>query len=76
METAVDHTRVADRRGPARDPRGLRCFIDNAPGFSCVLSFETVEAALPALTPASVDDPDGGRNTRSALVRAWVRIPT
>jgi hypothetical protein len=71
METAVDHTRVADRRGPARDPRGLRCFIDNAPGFSCVLSFGTDEAALPALTPASVDVV-----TRSALVRAWVRIPT
>jgi DNA-binding NarL/FixJ family response regulator len=34
---------------------GPRFFIDNAPGFSCVLSFETVVAALPALTPATVD---------------------
>ena len=34
---------------------GLRFFIDNAPGFRCSGCFVSVEEALPALTPASVD---------------------
>jgi DNA-binding NarL/FixJ family response regulator len=55
METAVDHSRVAIVEDQREIREGLRFFIDNAPGFSCAASFETVEAALPALTPASVD---------------------
>jgi len=34
---------------------GLRFFIDNTPGFRCAGSFESVEEALPVLTPAHVD---------------------
>ena len=43
---------VEDQRGIRE---GLRFFIDNAPGFRCTGSFGSVEEALPALTPASVD---------------------
>jgi DNA-binding NarL/FixJ family response regulator len=43
---------VEDQRGIRE---GLRFFIDNAPGFRCSGCFESVEDALPALTPASVD---------------------
>jgi DNA-binding NarL/FixJ family response regulator len=55
METAVDDTRVAIVEDQREIREGLRFFIDNAPGFSCAGAFETVEALLPVLTPASVD---------------------
>ena len=55
MATAADHTRVAIVEDQREIREGLRYFIDNTPGFSCVGSFESVEAALPALTPATVD---------------------
>jgi DNA-binding NarL/FixJ family response regulator len=43
---------VEDQRGIRE---GLRFFIDNAPGFRCTGSFGSVEEALPALTPTTVD---------------------
>jgi DNA-binding NarL/FixJ family response regulator len=43
---------VDDQRGIRE---GLRFFIDNATGFRCTGCFGSVEEALPALTPASVD---------------------
>jgi DNA-binding NarL/FixJ family response regulator len=55
METAVVDTRVAIVEDQREIREGLRFFIDNAPGFSCVGSFETVEALLPVLTPGFVD---------------------
>ncbi len=54
-QAVTDVVRVAtveDQRGIRE---GLRFFIDNAPGFRCSGCFESVEEALPALTPASVD---------------------
>ena len=47
--------RVATVEDQLEIREGLRFFIDNAPGFRCVGSFGSVEEALPALTPASVD---------------------
>ena len=47
--------RVATVEDQREIREGLRFFIDNAPGFRCVGSFGSVEEALPALTPASVD---------------------
>ena len=47
--------RVATVEDQREIREGLRFFIDNAPGFRCVGSFGSVEEALPALKPASVD---------------------
>ncbi len=47
--------RVATVEDQREIREGLRFFIDNAPGFRCVGSFRSVEEALPALTPTSVD---------------------
>ena len=52
MDNTVRVAIVEDQRDIRE---GLRFFIDNAPGFHCAGSFETVEEALPALTPTSVD---------------------
>jgi DNA-binding NarL/FixJ family response regulator len=47
--------RVATVEDQREIREGLRFFLDNAPGFRCVGSFGSVEEALPALTPTSVD---------------------
>lgn len=52
MQETVRVATVEDQR---EIREGLRFFIDNAPGFRCVGSFGSVEEALPALTPTSVD---------------------
>ena len=52
MNDIVRVATVEDQRGIRE---GLRFFIDNAPGFRCTGCFGSVEEALPALTPASVD---------------------
>ena len=52
MSNLVRVATVDDQRGIRE---GLRFFIDNAPGFRCTGCFGSVEEALPALTPASVD---------------------
>jgi len=50
-----DTVRVAIVEDQREIREGLRFFIDNAPGFQCAASFETVEEALPSLTPTRVD---------------------
>lgn len=51
---ADDHrVAIVEDQREIRD--GLRYFIDNTPGFSCVGAFESVEAALRALAPDTVD---------------------
>jgi DNA-binding NarL/FixJ family response regulator len=50
--TAVRVATVDDQR---EIREGLRFFIDNAPGFRCTGCFGSVEEALPALMPGSVD---------------------
>jgi DNA-binding NarL/FixJ family response regulator len=50
-----DVVRVATVEDQPGIREGLRFFIDNAPGFRCTGCFGSVEEALPALTPASVD---------------------
>ena len=52
MSNLVRVATVDDQRGIRE---GLRFFIDNAPGFRCTGCFGSVEEALPALTPATVD---------------------
>lgn len=51
----ADHPRVAIVEDQREIREGLRYFVDNTPGFSCVGAFESVEAALRTLQPASVD---------------------
>lgn len=55
MTTTAARTRVAIVEDQREIREGLRYFLDNAPGFSCVGAFDSVEAALPALTPDGVD---------------------
>jgi DNA-binding NarL/FixJ family response regulator len=50
-----DIVRVATVEDQPEIREGLRFFIDNTPGFRCAGSFESVEEALPMLTPAHVD---------------------
>ena len=50
-----DTVRVATIEDQQGIREGLRYFIDNAPGFRCTGCFGSVEEALPALTPGSVD---------------------
>ena len=52
MNEIVRVATVEDQRGIRE---GLRFFLDNTPGFRCTGCFGSVEEALPALTPASVD---------------------
>ena len=52
MENIVRVATVDDQR---EIREGLRFFINNAPGFRCTGCFGSVEEALPALTPGSVD---------------------
>jgi DNA-binding NarL/FixJ family response regulator len=55
MATASEDHRVAIVEDQREIRDGLRYFIDNTPGFSCVGAFESVEAALRALAPDTVD---------------------
>ena len=50
-----DIVRVATVDDQREIREGLRFFINNAPGFRCTGCFGSVEEALPALTPGSVD---------------------
>jgi DNA-binding NarL/FixJ family response regulator len=50
-----DAVRVAVIEDQPEIRGGLRFFIDNAPGFRCSGCYGSMEEALPALTPRSVD---------------------
>src|SRR5215204_7234660 len=47
--------RVATVEDESGIREGLRFFLEHTPGFTCTGSFESVEQALPTLTPAHVD---------------------